>query len=566
MLRILLIPALLLGLLGGSLIWSGEGKASRADFAFVNRGAHITLDLNDMSYAQDIRLASALWEGLYTLSPGGAEPVPGAADSMQVSPDHKVYTIHIRTNARWSNGDPLRAGDFLFEWRRMLESPKEYTYLHYYIKGARAYEEAYANYTAADLHHKPPLPDFSTVGEEKLDEQTLRVTLTDPVPFFPSLLAFTCFFPMHEPSMRRFEEVDPVTGMISYNAAFTQPPNLVTNGQYRLAEWQFRRRLRLVANDYYWNKSAVKSRVIDEVQAEDPLAAYRLYQQGDVDWLVSVDGEIADALLKNPARTDLHIFPAFGTYFYEFNCQPRLSDGSDNPLNDVRVRQALAMTIDKVPIIRDVAKLNRPLATTYIPLRAFPGYHSPPGLAYDVAGARRLLADAGFPGGKGFPRISILYNTEGIHGDIATVIRRQWADNLGIEVDARGEELSQYKNDLHSHNFVICRAGWYGDYNDPSTFTDKYLSTSENNGAGFADKRYDALCAAAAVESDSVKRFALLSQAEDRLLSEAPIVPLYTDVNAYLFHGNVKGITMNPLQAQLFENITVGQNIPPKAP
>jgi oligopeptide transport system substrate-binding protein len=555
--RIFLIPVFLLALLAGAMIWSGEGRVQRADFAFVNRGDNMSLDLNDMSYMQDIRIAYALWEGLYTLNPQNLQPILGTADRVKVSPDQRVYTLHIRNDARWSNGDPVRAGDFLFEWRRMLESPKEYSYLHYYIKGAKAYEQAFAEYAKADKDHKPPRPDFATVGEEQLDDQTLRITLTDPVPFFPALLAFPCFFPMHEPSMRPFLVTDPFTGMTSYSPDFTQPPHLISNGQYRLARWDFKRRLRMVANDYYWNRSAVKSRVIDEVHCEEPLAAYRLYQQGDVDWLADVDGEIAAALLNKPDRTDLHVFTGFGTYFYEINSMPRLQDGSDNPLHDPRVRQALAMTIDKLPIIRDVAKLHQPLATTYIPVGAFPGYRSPPGLGYDVAAARRLLADAGYPGGKGFPSISILYNTEGNHADIATIVRRQWSDSLGIDVDARGEEGSQYRKDLHNHNFNVSRAGWFGDYNDPSTFTDKYLSSSENNAAGFADAKYDQLCAAAAVETNPTKRFELLSQAEDRLLTQAPIVPLYTQVCAYLFHDNVKGLPLNAQQMQMFETISV---------
>jgi oligopeptide transport system substrate-binding protein len=362
---------------------------------------------------------------------------------------------------------------------------------------------------------------------------------------------------MHEASMQKFIQTDASTGMTTYSPEFTQPPNLVSNGPYRLAQWDFKRRLRLIASDYYWNRSSVKSRVVDEVHCEEPLAAYRLYQQGDVDWLADVDGEIAAALLNKPDRTDLHVFTGFGTYFYEINSMPKLQDGTDNPLHDPRVRQALAMTINKDPIIRDVAKLHQPKATTYIPVGAFPGYHSPPGIGLDVEGARRLLADAGYPGGKGFPRISILYNTEGNHADIATIVRRQWSDSLGIDVDPRGEEGSQYRKDLHNHNFFVSRAGWFGDYNDPSTFTDKYLSTSENNAAGFADEKYDKLCAAAAVETDPAKRFLLLSQAEDRLLSEAPIIPLYTQVGAYLFHNNVKGLPLNAQQMQMFETIQV---------
>jgi oligopeptide transport system substrate-binding protein len=566
MLRIALIPLLLLALLGASMIWSGQGHIARADFTFVNRGDVMTLDLNDMSYGQDIRIANGLWEGLYRLSPLHPEPILGAADDVKISPDQRVYTIHIRSNARWSNGDPLRSDDFLFAWRRMLESPKEYTYLHFYIKGAKDYEQAFEAYAMADLAHKPAKPDFADVGEKRIDDRTIQITLTNPVPYFPSILAFVPFYPMHQASMEPFKEVSPITGMVSYRAEFTRPPNLVTNGPYRLAEWLFKRRLRMVANEFYWNKDSVKSKVIDQITAEDPLARYRLYQQGDVDWLADVDGDIAATLLEQkdpkdpakPARPDLKIFTGFGTVFYEINCQPKLPDGRDNPLRDPRVRQALAMAIDKVPIVRDVARLHQPIATTYVPIGAFSNYHSPPGIGYDVAGAKRLLADAGYPDGKGFPAISLLFNTTGsIHADIATIIRRQWSNALGISVDAHGEEANQYRHDLHNHSFAVAEASWSGDYNDPSTFSDKYLSTSENNSAAWADAKYDKLCADAAVEPDPTKRFNLLSQAEDRLLSEAPIIPLYTLVNAYLMHDDVQGLLLNPQQIQMFGLIYV---------
>jgi oligopeptide transport system substrate-binding protein len=557
MLRIAIIPVFLLALLGASLIWSGEGHTTRADFAFVNRGDIMTLDLNDMSYAQDIRIANALWEGLFRLSPLSPTPILGAADSCKISPDQRVYTIHIRPDARWSNGDPLLADDFLFEWRRMLESPKEYTYLHFYIKGAKKYEEAFEKFAMADNGHKPPRPDFATVGEKRIDDHTLEITLTDPVPYFPSLLAFIPFYPMNQASMEPFKEISKETGMVSYNPEFTQAPHLITNGPYRLAQWSFHQRLRMVASDYYWNKANVKSRVIDQISAENTLAAYRLYQQGDVDWLVDVDGEIAAALLQKPNRTDLHIFTGFGTTFYELNCDPRTPDGKDNPLSDPRVRQALAMTIDREPIVKDVMKINPP-ATTYVPIGAFAGYHAPPGIAYNLEGARQLLTDAGYPNGKGFPRITILYSTTTpSQADIATIIRNQWKKTLNIEVDSRGEEGSQYRPDLHNHNFTVAQAAWGGDYNDPSTFSDKYLSSSENNSADWKDARYDKLCAEAALELNPTRRFNLLSQAEDRLLSEAPIIPLYAQVGAYLFRDSVKGLLINPEQIQMFEMIRV---------
>ncbi len=559
MLRILLIPALLLVLLASSLVWSGQSKESRADFAYVNRGDNMTLDLNDMSYAQDIRTANALWEGLYRLSPLHPTPIYGAADSVTISPDQRVYTIHIRPNARWSNGDPVLADDFLFAWRRMLESPKEYTYLHFYIKGAKAYEEAFAKYAEAGKDRKPVKPDFSTVGEKRIDDRTIEVTLTDPVPYFPSILAFVPFYPMNEKSMADFKQVDNITGSVSYRAEFTQPPHLVTNGPYRLAEWSFKQKLRMVANEYYWNRDSVKSKVIDQIVAEEPLAAYRLYAQGDVDWIAAVGPELAGSILeKEPSRTDLKVFTGFGTVYYELNCEAKLPDGRDNPMRDTRVRQAMAMAIDKTPLVRDVNKIHPPAANTYVPIGAFANYHSPPGLSHDPDAARRLLADAGYPDGKGFPAISILYaSNDSMNADMATVIRRQWFDVLKIKVDGKQEEASQYRHDLHNHVFAVSQAAWGGDYNDPSTFSDKYLSTSENNSADWQDAKYDKYCADAAVEPDPQKRFNLLSQAEDRLLTEVPIIPLYTQVGAYLVHDGVKGLTLNAQQIQMLDLIHV---------
>jgi ABC-type oligopeptide transport system substrate-binding subunit len=263
-------------------------------------------------------------------------------------------------------------------------------------------------------------------------------------------------------------------------------------------------------------------------------------------------------LEKQSSRTDLKVFTGFGTVYYEVNCEPKLPDGRDNPMRDARVRDALAMAIDKTPLVRDVNKIHPPATNTYVPIDAFAGYHSPPGLGHDPEGARRLLADAGYPDGKGFPAISILYSSnDPMNAEMATVIRRQWSDVLKINVDGRQEEASQYRHDLHNHVFAISQAAWGGDYNDPSTFSDKYLSTSENNSADWQDAKYDKLCADAAVEPDPKKRFNLLAQAEDRLLTEAPIIPLYTQVGAYLVHDGVKGLILNAQQIQMFDLIHV---------
>lgn len=556
--RLLLIPVVLLLLLAGAFAWSSGERESRADFAFVNRGDNKSLDPNTMAWMQDIRIAYGLWEGLYALDPQTLKPIPGSADKITFSPDRRTWTFHIRATARWSNGDPLRAQDFLFEWRRMLETPGEYSGLHHYILGAQKYQNDYAAYVAAVDAGKPAKkPEFSMVGEKAIDDHTFVVTLIHPVPFFPALMAFPVFFPMNQRSMRPFAVVDPKSGRTTYNQKFTRPPNLVTNGPFRLAQWSFKLRLRMVANKYYWDRTHVKSRVIDEIYAEEPLAAYRLYEQGDVDWVADVDPELASAMLRKGGRSDLHIFPAFGTYFYALNTNPKLPDGTPNPLAEVRVRQALAMSIDKTLIVRDVGRMGQPITNDYIPPGAFPGYHSPPGLGYNPVRARKLLTEAGYPNGKGFPRISILFNNESIHGDVATMVHRQWQKNLNINVDMEGVEVKTFASREHKHQFTVARSSWYGDYYDPSTFTDKFLSSSEDNNPDWKSKIYDRWCAAAAIEPNHQKRLEDFSKAENVLLNSAPIIPLFTPVDAYLFRSNVKGIPLLPQGMVMFKGIFV---------
>jgi oligopeptide transport system substrate-binding protein len=567
MIRLLLIPVILIALITGGVYWSnGAGSQDRADFAFVNRGDNKSLDLNEMSWMQDIRLAYALWEGLFTLDPVTLKPILGTADKATIDPTHRIWTIHIRPDARWSNGDPVLARDFIFSWRRFLETPGQYTYLHYYINGARQYAQDFASYVEARGKGSTtrPAPDFSTVGEveSKDDPRTLIVTLEDPIPIFPALCAFPAFFPMHQASMQPFAEEDSATRnapvkLVHYDQKFTRPPNLVTNGPYEMTEWSFKRRIRMTASKYYWDRANVKSQTIDQIYAEEPLAAFRLYDQGDVDWVAEADFHIAAAILEKHQRDDVHAFLGYGTYFYSINCLPRLPGNRPNPMVDIRVRQALAMAIDKVPIVRDVGRLGQPVARTYIPPGVFPGYPQPAGLPYDVPAAKKLLADAGYPNGEGFPHLTILFNSEGDHADIAQIIRNQWIANLGITMDLEGVEIKVFGQRLQTQQYDIARASWYGDYDDPTTFTDKYKSDSDDNDAKWINHEYDDLCAAAQKEPDAAKRLALLARAENLLLTEAPIIPMYTYMNAYLFRDNVKGLPLAPNAMVMFKSIYV---------
>ncbi|MDQ3438897.1 MAG: ABC transporter substrate-binding protein, partial [Planctomycetota bacterium] len=324
--RLLVIPLALIALLAGAMAWSGGGVQKRADFAFINRGDIITLDLNQMSYLQDFRVTYGIREGLYSYDTVNLKPIASGAVDFTLSDDKRVWTFRLRPEAKWSNGDPVVAGDYLFAWRRMLEEPGEYTYLFDYIKGAKQYGTDFTAYNdylrAADAHArdrgkpKPQRvlakPDFATVGIEATSTQEFRVTLTDPVPFLLDLVAFPPFYPLHAKSMEPFKQADPLTGATSYNNQFTRAGNVVTNGPYELVDWDFKRRLLFRKSEAYWDKANVLSETIEMVVNENPLSQFLAYDAGDIDWLADVNADLA-AELKAKGRPDLRVMPAFGT-------------------------------------------------------------------------------------------------------------------------------------------------------------------------------------------------------------------------------------------------------------
>jgi oligopeptide transport system substrate-binding protein len=555
MARLLIIPGALLVLLAGAMVWSGGAAEKPADFTFINRGDIITLDPNQRSYLQDIRMALAMWEGLYTYDAQTLEPIPGCASGADVNANKTEYTFHIRPDAKWSNGDPVTTADFVFAWRRMLESPGEYTYLFFYINNAEQYVKDYQAFLRGE---RSAAPDFSKVGIEPIDQRTLRVRLHDPVTFFLDLAAFAPFLPLHQASMKKFEEVDSRTGHVTYDQKFTRPPSVVTNGPFKLTAWDFKRRLRLEANPYYWDRAHVRSKSIEMVVVEDPLTQLMRYDSGSVQWLAEVPSEIA-ADLKSLGRKDLESFEANGTNFITIMMRPKLRDGRENPLADIRVRAALAMSIDKQQIVENITRMGEKPATTYIPPDLFPGWRSTPGYPFDVARARQLLAEAGYPNGGRLPGVTYLFRSETQAGrEAAQNYVGQWKKNLGLDIPLEGLERKIARARLNDKDYTLAGANWYGDYSDPSTFTDKYRSSSANNDSGWANSEYDALLDAAAKESDTQKRLRILEHAERILNEQIPIIPLYILTNQYLFDPNrVKGINLNPRNMTMFKAVEV---------
>ncbi|HEY1684511.1 MAG TPA: peptide ABC transporter substrate-binding protein [Tepidisphaeraceae bacterium] len=547
MLRILLIPLALIALLIGAMFWSGGGQIGRAEFAYIDNGDIITLDPNQISYSRDFRITYAIREGLYAYNPSTLIPEPADATSVDITPDKKTWTFHLRPEAKWTNGDPVRAADYIFAWRRMLEEPGEYTYLFYYLENAKAYEDAFAAHGSMS---------FDQVGVKALDPLTLRVTLHDPCGFFLDLVSFTPFYPLNERSMQRFAEAN--NGHVSYKPEFTKPQNVVTNGPFYLKRWDFKRDLWLEKSPSYWDHKHVPLKSIEMVINDDPLSSLLMYESGSVDWVTDVNNDFC-AELRARGRKDLIISPGFGTFFMDFNCASAVPGLiANNPLADVRVRQAIDMAIDKQQICDTILMgLGEKPATTFIPPNIFHGYHTTPGFNFDVTRARKLLADAGYPNGAGFPTLPLLFpSTAPQTSDLVQDIKNQLQANLNITVDLQSMESRIYSTRIHDKQFVLGVNDWIGDYGDPSTFTDKYLSTSANNPTNWLEPQYDKLCGEAAHESDNAKRMALLEQAENLINTEVPIVPLYFMINTDLCRPYVD-MHFNPRMTISFKGIKV---------
>ncbi|HEX8904499.1 MAG TPA: peptide ABC transporter substrate-binding protein, partial [Longimicrobiaceae bacterium] len=357
-----------------------------------------------------------------------------------------------------------------------------------------------------------------------------------------------------------------------------------------LKDWDFARRLRLAKSETYWDRANVKLNSVEMVVAENPQSQLLMYETGVVDWHADVP---CDQAAEMKGRADLHTSIAFGTNFLTFLCSEKLPaslGGGPNPLHDVRVRQALAMSVDKNYIVRTVTRMGELPARSYIPpdgtlpefvwrpgifdvarkqpytfedlkkrLAATDGLTGEgPGLPYNPGRARELLAEVGFPGGKGFPAQPILYNTGNVtRRQIAQVVQEQWRKELGIDLPIRGVEGKIFQPQVTNKDYFIATVAWYGDYPDISTFTDKYKSDSLQNDSNWMNKAFDDLCRQAEETTDAAKRADLLSQAEHLIDTEAPILPLYHYVNINLSRPTVHGVLPNPRNITIFKDVWV---------
>jgi oligopeptide transport system substrate-binding protein len=479
------------------------------------------LDPHTVTGVPEHRLVSTLFEGLVDVDPGDLHPVPAVAESWTVSDDGTAYTFHLRTTAAWSNGDPVTAHDFVYAWRRIL-SPglgSQYAYMLHGLKNAKEFNEG-------------AITDFAQVGVTAVDDYTLCVTLNHPTPYFlPMQIHFT-WYPVHPPTIERFGRME------DRNTRWTRPGNLVGNGAFILERWVPNNVIEVVKNERYWNAANVRLRRILFYPIDNLLTEERNFRTGALQLTENVPITKVPVYRRDHPEV-LHLDPYLGTYFYRINV-------TRPPLNDVRVRRALALALDRESLTRNVLTGGQqPARSLTVPGMA--GYTCKAGIDYDPEGARRLLAEAGYPGGAGFPHVELLYNTSENHKLIAEAVQQIWKQNLKVEVSLVNQDWKVYLASQRNLDYQIARAAWIGDYVDPNTFLECFLTGGGNNNTGWSSKVYDAFLAQAQQTADPERRYDLFQQAERVLLEEAPIIPVYHYTRVYLKSPRVGGWHSNLL-------------------
>ncbi|WP_018291890.1 peptide ABC transporter substrate-binding protein [Verrucomicrobium sp. 3C] len=483
-----------------------------------------SLDPHIITGQPEGRICKALFEGL-TAEDKYGRIVPGIAQEWTTSPDGRVYRFILRRSS-WSDGSPLTAEDFVASWQRALDPQvgAKYADLFHFIENAEAY-------------HMGQLRDFSQVGVCAIDSRTLEVRLIGPTSFFPSLCAQPIFFPVSLAAIRREGE------------NWIKPGKLIGNGPYLLKSWKINDRIVLRKNPRYWRADTVRIPRIEALAVTRASAAFNLFVSGNAD-LVLDKGLVPTFFLSDLRNQPyFHSAPFLATYFYRINV-------TAPPLNDPRVRKALSLAIDRERLIRTITRGGELPAHSLTP-PGIPGYTPPDGLNFDPVQAKTLLAQAGYAEGRGFPPLTILYNSSEQNEEIATEIQALWRKILGISVSLRNQEWKVYLNSVQSLSYQIARSSWVGDYEDPFTFLGCFLRNSGNNNTGWFSDRYETLLAEASATLAPTERFALLHKAEAILVNEElPILPIYFYSGIMLYDGSrLGGIAANLLDEHPFREL-----------
>ena len=484
-------------------------------------------------------IVRAIFEGLAVKNPYTLEPEPGVAESWDISEDGRIVTFHINPEAKWSNGEPMSAHDYVWSWQRLLSPAMgaEYNYMLFPVKNAKAFATG-------------EITDFDQVGVKALDDLTLQVTLNERTPYFIQLMDHYSTFAVHRPTIEKFgKATDRYT-------PWTRVENIVSNGAFRLKTWALNRRIEVEKSDTYWDRDNVKLNGVVFYPTENVVSEERMFRVGQLHYTNSIPlGKIP--LYREMENSPYVQAPYLGTYFFLLNT-------TRPPLDDVRVRKALSMAVDRETLNKTVLKGSNVPAYSITPPDTL-GYYPPQLFGYDVARARELLAEAGYPDGQGWPGLELTYNTSEDHRKIAVALQQMWKDALNIEVTLTNQEWKVYLDSVTQMNFQIARRGWIGDYVDPNNFLDLYLTGGGNNNTGFSDARYDDMILHQAPQAATrEERFDIFYRAETLLMEQMPIIPIYTYTSKHLIHPSVNGLPPNLMDSLNLKYVWLDRNWQPE--
>lgn len=507
--------------------------AARNKILLLGNGTEVeTLDPHLANGHPEHKVITALMEGLVSPDPENPDDnAPGAAASWEHDGKFTVWTFHLQPQGKWSDGVPVTAHDFAYAYQRILspELAADYGQMLYPLVNAEAFNTG-------------KLKDFSQVGVKVLDDLTLQLTLGGPAPYFPGMLKHYSWFPVPRHVLEKFG------ARTVRDTAWTKLGNHVGNGPFKLKSWRFTHFLAVDRNPHFWDAKTVKLNEIHFFPIVSDATEERAFQDGQLHVTQVVP---LSRIPYYQTRPDIyHVDTHLACYFYRVNT-------TKPPFNDPRVRKALALAIDRESLTRNVLKAGQKPAVGLTPAGCSAGYETPDVAKFDPAEARRLLAEAGFPDGKGFPKFEILINTLESHRTIAEAIQEMWKQHLHIPAGVLNQDWQVYLDSQRKMNYDVCRAGWVGDYADPLTFLGLMRSTDGNNNTGWKNARYDELLNQSSLEADQTKRFAILREAEALMLEQMPVIPIYWYVHFYLARPEVKGMNFSVMEHRSYKTLDV---------
>lgn len=496
-----------------------NGKNVKQELVANLAGEPYTLDPAFASDTTSYWVIDNLYEGLYRYDRQG-NVVEGAASKIDVSKDGKTYTFTIRDGLKWSNGDELTANDFEYAWKRVL-NPKTAAYdpsSFYYISGAEEYNTGKGS--------------VEKVGIKAVDAKTLVVQLKTPIKFFPKVILGQAFLPVNQK-------------LVESNKDWAAEANtIVTNGAYTVSSWKHNNELILEKSKTYWDREKITMNTVHFKMVADATTEYQMFKSGELDLVKNLQPEAIEQEKNSPEFVNSK---QFSVYTYSFNVKKK-------PFTNPKIRKAFAEAIDREAITKNISKGGEQPAYGYVPF----GVKAPSGKDFrdevkeynkvDKNEAKKLLAEGlAEEGWSKLPEVTIKYNSEGNHKKIAEALQEMFKENLGVNVKLENQEWKTYIDTFKQKNFQIARMGWGGDFLDPYPVLNLYSKNSSSNFTNWSNKKFDQLLEKSLTEQNEAKRYELLHQAEDVLMQEVPIIPVYFSAQNSLVKKNIKGIRFDPL-------------------